>query len=83
MKKSDREELLHSLQSIDKIILHSEVVNELGATFDDDSLMKDFTKALCSSVQLLMDIVVHHQQCFGTLYVSSKKTTGCLYTLPI
>ena len=35
MKKSDREELLHSLQNIDENILLSEVVNELGATFDE------------------------------------------------
>jgi len=72
MKKSDREALLRSLKSIEVSILLCDVVNELRATFDDDSLMKDFAGTLCSSEQLLQEIIVHHQHCFGALYVSSK-----------
>ena len=72
MKKSDREALLRSLKGIEVSILLCDVVNELRATFDDDILMKDFTSTLCSSEQLLQDIIVHHQHCFGALYVSSK-----------
>jgi len=53
MKKSDREALLRSLKSIEASILLCDVVNELRATFDDDSLMKDFAGALRSSKQLL------------------------------
>ena len=72
MKKSDREELLQSLNNIEEKFLLCEVNNELRATFDDDGLLKDFTNVLCSSDQLLRDIAVHHQHCFGALYVSSK-----------
>ena len=72
IKKSDREELLQSLNNIEEKFLLCEVNNELRATFDDDGLLKDFTNVLCSSDQLLRDIAVHHQHCFGALYVSSK-----------
>ena len=72
MKKSDREALLRSLKGIEVNILLCDVINELRTTFDDDNLMKDFIDTLCSSDQLLQEIIVHHQHCFGALYVSSK-----------
>ena len=73
MKKSDRESLLQSLQSIDENILQCDVIAKLTSTFEDDVLLKEFTNALCSNEQLLQGIIMHHLHYFVALYVTSKK----------
>ena len=45
MKKSNRESLLQSLQSINENILQCNVIAKLTATFEDDVLLKEFTNA--------------------------------------
>ena len=73
MNKSDRESLLQSLRKIDEKTLRCDVVMNLMATFEDNVLLKKFTSVVCSTEQLLQSLILHHQQCFAALYVSSKK----------
>ena len=73
MKKSERDELLQSIQSISSEVIQWEVISKLKETFDDGGLLKDFANVLCTSEQPLREVLVHHHRYFGTLYISSKK----------
>lgn len=73
MKKSERDELLQSITSIDGKIIQWEVISKLKETFDDSGLLKDFASVLCSLEHPLQDVVAHHHCYFGALYINSKK----------
>ena len=53
MKKSDRDSLLQSLESVNEMILQCDVTTKLATTFEDNVLLKEFTSVLCSAKQPL------------------------------
>ena len=73
MKNSDRDSLLHLLESIDEMILQCDFITKLAATSEDNVLLKEFTSVLCSAKQPLQGIIIHHHHYFAALYVTSKK----------